>query len=104
MSEYDNLMPSSCSLGSVNGGVVRFCATVCKERLFEVAGSDLVKLLCQIRLRLVGVKSASVRYLLQLINDCLIDPGGGMTYAYCKHTPKAIQAFIVLIIPDVKPS
>jgi hypothetical protein len=56
MSQHDNLMPAGSEFRSVDRRVVGFSAAVRKERFFQMARCDLIELLGQVRLRLVGVE------------------------------------------------
>src|SRR5205823_2599716 len=102
MTQNDNLMSTGGQFSRVHGGVVGFGPTVGKERFFQTAGCDLMKFLCQIRLRLISIKSGRVLQGLDLINDCFGDPWVSVAHTYGEHAAETVEVLITLIVPNVK--
>jgi hypothetical protein len=103
VAEDDYLVATRGGLGGVDGRVVGLRAAVGEEGFFETAGRDLVELLGEVGLRLVGVERGGVLDGAHLLDDglghlrvCVADADG-------EDAAEAVEVAVALVVPDVLP-
>src|SRR5205085_2912748 len=101
VTQDDDLVPTRRDLRGVNGCVVGFRAAVGEEGFLQTTGRDLVKLLGQFALRLVGVERRGVRERLDLFDDRLVHLRVRVPDTHGQHAAEAIEIAIALVVPHV---
>src|SRR5947209_1636085 len=101
VAQDDYLVAARGRLGRVDGRVVGLRAAVGEEGFFQLTRRDLIKLLGEVGLRLVGVERRGVLERLDLLDDRLGDFRVVVADAHGEHAAEAVEVLVALIVPDV---
>ena len=95
-------MPASREFRCMNRRVVGFRAAVGEERFLQLSGRDLMKLLSQVRLRLVAVERRSVGNRLDLVDDGFGYARIRVAHAHGQHAAETVEIFVALVVPNMR--